>query len=106
MSLETKIQELTIAIEKLTVIMSNANTTTTEPSKAKSEVKTEEPKNVTPVVAGMTREQLKEGCLNLVREDASNKVKIRNLLAEFNAKVIDDVPNDELAEFEAELAKL
>lgn len=107
MSLESKIEELTKAVEALTAVLIKqpvqlelplvSQTTLTV---AKEE--TVEAKETTV----LSRPDLQTKCLELVRKDRDNKAKIKALLAGYNASVIADVPDDKLVELQTELGKL
>jgi hypothetical protein len=116
MSLESEIKELTQAIKGLTAELKNGkiidqpitNTFIEDelPRKPEQEQKLAPVETQKPEKTGMSREELQSGCLNLVREDAKNKAKIRAILNSMGATIISDLKDNQLAEFEAKLGEL
>lgn len=115
MSLEAKIELLTKAVEALTAQLNIKQIQQPTDNDAKLGVANVE-KHFEPVTetteikpevkTGMTREDLQSACLGLVRENPENKAKIKAILAEFGAKIIADIPNDDLSKLEANLGEL
>lgn len=109
MSLESKIENLTKAVEALTEQMAKSASSETESkpvqSKAKKPKPEAEPKDETP--QGPTVEELQDLAMSKVREDRSKKNAIKDLIASYDgAKVIGDVPSDKLADLGKKLEAL
>lgn len=77
-----------------------------QPSEAEIEAAVEEAKADAPKADIPKREDLQAMCLAMVREDRSKKVAIKSALAEYDAKVMADVPEDKLAELKTALEAL
>lgn len=109
MSLESKIENLTKAVEALTEQMAKSASVETEPepvqSKAKKPKPEAAPKDETP--QGPTVEELQDLAMSKVREDRSKKNAIKDLIASYDgAKVIGDVPSEKLADLGKKLEAL
>lgn len=107
MSLESKIEELTKAVEALTALLNKQPVQLELPlvSETTLTMAQQEPATVE-VNTLINRSDLQTKCLDLVRKDRENKSKIKAILAVYNASVIADVPEDKLEELQAELGKL
>ena len=111
MSLESKIENLTKAVEALTEQMAKSEPLSVEadPNAVQSKAKKPKPeaelKDETP--QGPTVEELQDLAMSKVREDRSKKNAIKDLIASYDgAKVIGDVPSDKLADLGKKLEAL
>ena len=105
MSLESQIERLTAAIEKL-----NSNIETALNTPVAAPVQPEQPKqaDATPPPAeapALSFKDVQDQCLALSRKDAKNKAVIRALLDEFGASKVSDLGSN-LAGFAAKLEQL
>jgi len=118
--LETKIEGLILAVERLqgaveylTIQLKSGNSAEPKP---KAEKAKHGPVDIADTVGSLptpekkavanetpSRDALQSKCLTLVREDRSRKDKISAALAKFDAKLIKDIPDDRLADFATEL---
>ena len=109
MSLESKIELLTAAIEKLTAAMSASPATTApveqkaKPVKAEKPAPVVEPVQEQPTATHSTAEELKALCMGIVRADRSKKAAIVAILKD---RTIDTIPVSEYAEIENQLSAL
>ena len=106
MSLESKIELLTAAIEKLTATMSAAPAPVEQkakPVKAEKPAPVVEPVQEQPTATHSTAEELKALCMGIVRADRSKKVAIVAILKD---RTIDTIPVSEYAEIENQLSAL
>lgn len=125
MSLETKIEKLTEAVELLTKailerdiveLASHIVEPTVEVTKetVKKIVESEKPKAEKPKAEKpakenakpVTAEEVQAVCMKLVREDSAKKKPIVELLAEYGAKTVGQVKADKLAELKSKLEML
>lgn len=126
MSLESKIDTLTAAIEALTIAMSAGSIlpvtttiteqveevvaevaeqaekkTTKKTTKAKANAKVEEEvveeKDTTPKTSEVSADDLKAACLKAARSAPDAKAKVKALLKEFGATIVKDVANHDRA---------
>lgn len=98
--LEERIAELTKAVETLTRLIreqADAGAPVTQPTIIETdddpELDCEQP----------TREQLRALCLSIVRENRDAKPKVKEAIAAVGGKMVDDVPEEKLAELETSL---
>lgn len=117
--LETKIENLTIAIERLIATLETSNAKPTKSAKVETqpvletipEVEPEpvsEPKAAAPSGDIPSRDRLQAKCLELVKADRSNKDRITALIATHgdNGRLIKDIPDDALSAFLSDLEAL
>lgn len=112
--LEVKIENLTIAIERLTAQLEALNlSTAAEPkpdpkSEPKPEPKPAKVEKAAPTVDLPSRDRLQAKCLELVKADRSNKQRIADLIAKHSngGRLIKDIADADLATFLAELEAL
>ena len=99
MSLESRIEELTRAVEALTALMDrtieNAANRAVEKMQDSPKVEKSEGKEAAKLP---TPDDLKAACLAAARAKPEDKAKIKDLLASYGAKVSADVPADKIAE--------
>lgn len=97
MSLEQKIDKLTLAIEAMTTTLlsvtsiAEVNTKTSATIQETVDAVTQVPDTITLDKTIPSVEDLKAACLKVARAAAENKTKVKTLLAEFDAKVVKDV---------------
>lgn len=114
--LETEIKKLTDAIEALTAAI-NAQGIEKPLSPCPMPDITPEPEPETDPVPGpvehqdtsnetVSREELKELCLSIVRDDKDKKPKLAEIIGSYNAKTLKQVPDDKLAELKQKLESL
>ena len=109
MSLETKIETLTAAIEALNLNMAQLLNVpvVTNPKLAAEILEREMPKEEETVTAPeMTHKELQDFIMVFVREDMKRKPKIKTLLAKYSASKVTDLEGSKLVEFKAELVAL
>lgn len=114
MSLEAKIEKLTNAVESLTERLHSMEALVAIPpsepqapnrddleqaakeesAKAKPEQKSE---------PAVTHEQVQQLCLKIVRDDRSKKPTLKQILGEYGASLVQDVPEEKLPELKAKL---
>ena len=110
--LETEIKKLTDAIEALTAAINAQGIEkplspcpmpdiTPEPDPVPEPVE----KQDTPTET-VSREELKELCLSIVREDKDKKPKLAEIIGAYNAKTLKQVPDEKLAELKQKLESL
>ena len=113
--LEVKIENLTIAIERLTAQLETLTSGTAAAPKPEPEPTVEpEPEakptkaNKAPTVDLPSRDRLQAKCLDLVKADRSNKQRIADLIAKHSngGRLIKDIADADLATFLAELEAL
>lgn len=97
--LETKIEELTAAINKLIDVMQKAETSAPKAEEPIAEVAPEQ-------VPAVTAESLQAICLRAVREDERNKKRIKDILTEHGASLIKDIPQEKYPEIAKALEAL
>lgn len=110
MSLETKIEKLTNAIEELTKRLHAVEAATAIPAQAEApavptadkleEAYEEENAKAKPAIS---HEEVQQLCLKIVREDRSKKTALKDVLAEYGATLVADVPADKLEELKTKL---
>jgi hypothetical protein len=104
--LETKIEKLTDAIERLIEVMAGQQTLPlAAPEKQEVESKPSAP------VANSdkpSRDRLQAMCLELVKQDRANKARITELVGKYSngGKLLKDIADDSLAAFLADLEAL
>ena len=104
MSLENKIELLTIAIERLTAMLEKTAPTPSlaEPTPSLAEPTETKPKatppKAEPEVASITVDDLQSICTNLVKEDRANKPRIISVLDSFGVKVLSQLKASDMAE--------
>ena len=120
--LETEIKKLTDAIEALTAAINAQGiekplppcpmpditpepepkpTPAPEPEPEPEPVQQQDTSNET-----VSREELKELCLSIVRDDKDKKPKLAEIIGSYNAKTLKQVPDDKLAELKQKLESL
>jgi hypothetical protein len=108
MSLESKIENLTAAVQALTELIqknvtynatliesSPAETTPTATATATPAAKTETPKEA-PTTPAVTVEKLHELCMEKSRANPDNRDKIKAILATYNAKTLKTLSTDDI----------
>lgn len=122
MSIETEIKHLTEAIKALTAElqlhakptlmdvqhieaeMPITDTYIESESPRKSEPKQEQPQTETQEPEKtVTRGELQDKCLQLVRAKPENKTKVKDLLSQYGVKIISELKDNQLAAFMANL---
>ena len=111
MSLENKIELLTVAIERLTAMLEKTAPTPSlaeptpslaEPTPSLAEPTETKPKatppKAEPEVASITVDDLQSICTNLVKEDRANKPRIISVLDSFGVKVLSQLKASDMAE--------
>lgn len=114
MSLETKIEQLTKAIEALTAQVTTIQMLNNIDPKPVAEIKPvkfaekkEKVEQAETVDTGITAESLRDMCLSIVRNDRSKRAAIKDLMRdEFNATVVDDIDAKDFAKFKQMLEAL
>jgi len=112
MSLESKIENLTLAINALNVNIAKLVNVPIcdEPELAAEILDRELPKAKAEKEAltspALTHKDVQDFMLSFVREDMKRKPKIKKLLAEYSASKVSDLDVDTLEAFKAELVKL
>ena len=114
MSLELKIENLTLAINALNVNMAKlVNVPMCDDPKLAAEILDRElPKakakaeKETVSEPALTHKDVQDFMLGFVREDMKRKPKIKKLLAEYSASKLSDIDENKLEAFKAELVKL
>lgn len=104
--LETKITELTKAVQDLTAVIQALRTTAPVPAPAPLETTPgfePDPDPAEPAPVKMTHERLQDWALAQVRADKAFKSKLMAALATHNAKTITQLPADALPAVYAEL---
>lgn len=97
--LETKIEELTAAINKLIDVMQKAETPAPKAEEPIAEAAPEQ-------APAVTAESLQAICLRAVREDERNKKRIKDILTEHGASLIKDIPQEKYPEIAKALEAL
>jgi hypothetical protein len=104
--LETKIEKLTDAIERLIEVMAGQQTLPLTPAQEQKS----ESKPSAPVVNTdkPSRDRLQAMCLELVKQDRANKARITELVGKYSngGKLLKDIVDDNLAAFLADLEAL
>ncbi len=100
--LETKIEALTIAIERLTAQLQAQQPTAQETPKPKAE----EPTPQQPKASAPTKEALRDLFIAKTRDNAENKAKIKELLKLYGATKINDLEDGDIAEIFEEAQSL
>lgn len=102
MSLEAKIEKLTVAVEALTAQLA---LTQTQP---KTKVPSEKAETTSaPKDEGPSVEDLQTLAMTIVRKDRTKKTPIKELIASYDgAKVIGEVPKDKLSELAEKMGAL
>lgn len=116
MSLESKIEKLTAAVESLTERLHSMEAMVAIPPSAPApseppaatpptgeqleQAAKEEVAKATPEI---THEQVQQLCLKIVRDDRSKKPKLKEILGEYGANLVQDVPSDKLVELKQKL---
>ena len=113
MSLESKIELLTQAIDRLNKNLEAALQPVTAPVQQAVEVT---PPTTAPVEAvkaeevaptkAVSADDVQASCLSLSRKDPANKTKIKTLLSEFKASKIADLSEQDLLAFAQKLEQL
>lgn len=114
--LESEIKRLTDAVEALTAAINaqqGAHATPAPPSKPMPAVTPDDIEKESPTAttvedtpsAPVTRDELKDMCLAIVRSDKEKKPKVAAAIASFGegVKLLKDVPDDKLAELKTKL---
>lgn len=118
MSLESKIEKLTAAVESLTERLHSMEAMVAIPPSAPAPSEPEAPTPTPPTgelleqaakeealkaEPEITHEQVQQLCLKIVRDDRSKKPKLKEILGEYGANLVQDVPSDKLAELKQKL---
>jgi uncharacterized FlaG/YvyC family protein len=110
--LETKIDKLTSAIERLIKTLDTAQlafdfdkaaSAASAATVSKTETVQSEPKPAAPTV---TVDSLQTRCLELTRADKGNSPKIKTIIASYGGKLVKDIPAESLEEFASKLEEL
>ena len=124
--LETEIKKLTDAIEALTAAINtqgiekpSSPSPTPEPEpepESESEPKPTPATDTTPEpvehqgtsseTETVSRDELKDMCLSIVRDDKDKKPKLAEIIGSYNAKTLKQVPDEKLAELKQKLESL
>lgn len=102
--LETKIDKLTSAIERLIKTLDTAqltfdfDKTASTATVSKTELK--------PAAPTVTVDSLQTRCLELTRADKGNSPKIKTIIASYGGKLVKDIPAESLEEFASKLEEL
>lgn len=103
--LEEKIERLTDAVEALTrAIQSGDNGP--GPSYPDTEEAAPSSDNVTPIGGAVTREGVRQLCLQVVRKDKAHKPKVKAAIRAAGGEMVDDVPDEKLGELKAAIEAL
>lgn len=107
--LETKIDKLTSAIERLIKTLDTAQLAF-DFDKAASAASAEKPKAEKPAPKPtkptVTVDSLQTRCLELTRADKGNSPKIKTIIASYGGKLVKDIPAESLEEFASKLEEL
>jgi len=108
MSLETKIETLTAAINALNANMDKLLNVpvVSDPKKAAEVLEQHMPKEEAEQAPQMSHKDLQDFIMGFVREDMKRKPKIKALLAKHSASKVTDLDVSKLADFKAELIAL
>ena len=108
MSLELKIERLTVALDILNENMLKLLNVQVEekPISTPNPTPKAEPKPEPVVEQGLTHKDIQDFLLGFVREDMTRKPKIKALLAKYSAGKVSDIEAAKLVEFKAQLGKL
>lgn len=107
--LETEIKNLIAAIERLTeAVDKNQLSLQLEAPTAEPVVEAEQPVVEAPKVEQDTPsvDSLQQRCLEITRIDRANSAKIKDIIAEYGAALLKDIPADKLGEFSTKLEAL
>jgi len=111
MSLEAKIEKLTAAVESLTERLHSMEAMVAIPPSAPAEPSAPSRDDLEAAAKEgqaksepqVTHEQVQQLCLKIVREDRSKKPKLKEILGQYGASLVQDVPQEKLAELKAKL---
>jgi len=107
MSIETEIKHLTEAVKALTAQLqlgANPSTIDVKPIKVEAPTKVEPPQTEQQEPEKtVSRDDLQTKCLQLVRGKPENKTKIKELLAQYDVKIISELKDNQVAAFMANL---
>ena len=115
MSLESKIETLTVSIDRLSALLEKlgsvdpAEVIKKEAEILREEVKqveTKAPENQPEQTTAPTAEALQAKCMALVRADRKNKQVIKDLLAAYSASLISDLDEAQRAELAVKLGTM
>lgn len=114
--LENEIKKLTAAVEALTAAIQVQGVTTADAPKADASapmpaIAPEDIEEASPAPAAIeapatSRDELRELCLAIVREDRGKKAAVAGAIEKFGGKLLKDVPDDMLLELKAALESL
>ena len=108
--LETKIDKLTSAIERLIKTLDTAQLTFDFDKAASASTPAEKPKAEKPApkptTPTVTVDSLQTRCLELTRADKGNSPKIKTIIASYGGKLVKDIPAESLEEFASKLEEL
>jgi uncharacterized coiled-coil DUF342 family protein len=107
--LETEIKNLIAAIERLTeAVDKNQLSLQLEAPTAEPVAEAEQPVVEAPKVEQDTPsvDSLQQRCLEITRIDRANSAKIKDIIAEYGAALLKDIPADKLGEFSIKLEAL
>lgn len=101
MSLESKIENLTAAVQALTELIQknvtyNATLIESSPAATTPAAKTETPKEAPATTPAVTVEKLHELCMEKSRANPDNRDKIKAILATYNAKTLKTLSTDDI----------
>ena len=122
MSIETEIKHLTEAVKALTaelqlhakpsqidvqhieaelpitdMFIEDESPRKSEPEQEQKPIETQEPEKV------VTRDDIQDKCLQLVRAKPENKIKLKELLSQYSVKIISELKDNQLTAFMANL---
>lgn len=111
MSIETEIKHLTEAVKALTAELQlhakpsqidvqhieAESPRKSEPEQEQKPIETQEPEKV------VTRDDIQDKCLQLVRAKPENKIKLKELLSQYSVKIISELKDNQLTAFMANL---
>ena len=112
MSLESKIEKLTAAVESLTERLHSMEAMVAIPPSAPAPSEPEAPAATPPTgeqleqpksQPDVSHEEVQQLCLKIVREDRSKKPKLKEILGQYGASLVQDVPQEKLVELKAKL---
>lgn len=104
--LETKIEELTKAINALIEAMGNKPEPVAAAPEPVEEAPTPAPTEESVKEITVTAESMQALCMQAVRADQKNRQKIKEILDSYGCSLIKDVPQDKYAEMNKKLEAL
>ncbi len=103
--LEDRLDRISSAIENLTAALnqkSHLQKPIPKSEQSESEIKSEVSKSK----PGITVKELEKICLAKVRTDRANRKIIKNLIADYDAELLKEIPEDKLNEFHNKLEEI